>query len=148
MKLNPNKTASRRKMRKAHFGATSVERRVKMSCPLAKDLQQRYGVRSMPVRKDDEVKIVRGKFGKDKLEGKVTRVYRKKYVINVERATAEKNNGSAVSVGIDASNCVITKLKIDKSRRAILERKNRNKCGKGKDKFSEDAMKDNLAGVD
>lgn len=107
----------------------------------------------MPVRKDDEVKIVRGKFGKKDgkfgfLEGKVTRVYRKKYVIHVERATHDKNNGSAVPVGIDPSNCVITKLKIDKSRKAILDRKNRNKCGKGKGGFSEDTTKDNLAGVD
>ena len=31
-------------MRKAHFGATSVERRVRMSCPLSKDLQMRYKV--------------------------------------------------------------------------------------------------------
>ena len=106
-------------------------------------------VRSMPVRKDDEVRVVRGKFGKDKLEGKVTRVYRKKYVIHVERATHDKNNGSAISVGIDPSNCIITKLKLDKSRKAILDRKNRNKTtGKGKGGFSEDAMKDNLAGVD
>ena len=103
----------------------------------------------MPVRKDDEVRVVRGKFGKDKLEGKVTRVYRKKYVIHVERATHDKNNGSAISVGIDPSNCIITKLKLDKSRKAILDRKNRNKtAGKGKGGFSEDAIKDNLAGVD
>ena len=31
-------------MRKAHFGATSVERRVRMSCPLSKDLQMRHKV--------------------------------------------------------------------------------------------------------
>jgi Ribosomal proteins L26 eukaryotic, L24P archaeal len=44
VKINPNKTSSRRKMRKAHFGATSVERRVRMSCPLSKDMQMRYKV--------------------------------------------------------------------------------------------------------
>ncbi len=43
-KFNVNVSSSRRKNRKAHFGATSVERRVRMSAPLSKDLFQRYKV--------------------------------------------------------------------------------------------------------
>jgi large subunit ribosomal protein L26e len=107
-------------------------------------------VRSMPVRKDDEVMVVRGKFGakNNRCEGKVVQVYRKKYVIHVEGCVREKANKATVFVGINASNCVITKLKLDKSRKAILERKNRNHSNKGKDKFSEDHLNDNLAGVD
>jgi large subunit ribosomal protein L26e len=31
-----------------------------MSCPLSKDLKKKYSVRSMPVRKDDEVMLTRG----------------------------------------------------------------------------------------
>ena len=81
MKLNPNKTASRRKMRKAHFGATSHERRIRMSSPLDKELQRKYRVKSIPVRKDDEVKVTRGKH-KD-VAGVVKAVYRKKYVIHI-----------------------------------------------------------------
>lgn len=50
VKLNPNKTSSRRKMRKAHFGATSVERRVRMSAPLKKDLFLKYKVRIRALR--------------------------------------------------------------------------------------------------
>lgn len=47
----------------------------------------------MPLRVDDEVKVTRGAFkGK---EGKITQVYRKKYVIHVERCTREKANGKA-----------------------------------------------------
>ena len=69
-------------------------------------------------------------------------------MIHVERCTRDKANGSAIPVGIDASNCVITKLKYDKSRKAILERKNRNLCGKNKDKFADEHLNDNLAGVD
>ena len=45
MKFNPNVSSSRRKSRKAHFGATSVERRVRMSSQLSKDLFQKYHVR-------------------------------------------------------------------------------------------------------
>ena len=46
-KLNANKTSSRRKMRKAHFGATSVERRARMSAPLSKELFQRHHVSAL-----------------------------------------------------------------------------------------------------
>ena len=31
-----------------------------MSCQLSKDLKKKYMVRSMPVRKEDEVMVVRG----------------------------------------------------------------------------------------
>jgi len=121
VKLNADKTSSRRKMRKAHFGASSVERRVRMAAPLKKDLFLRYKVRSMPVIKGDEVKVLRGSCkGK---EGKVTGVQRNKYVIHVERCTRDKSNGQQIPIGIDASNVVITNLKIDKSRKAILARK-------------------------
>jgi large subunit ribosomal protein L26e len=88
-------------------------------------------VRSIPVVKDDEVKVLRGKF--KGTEGRVTSVYRKKYVIHIERCTRDKSNHQAVPIGISASNCVITKLKLDKSRKAILDRKKRvKKDQKGK----------------
>ncbi len=84
----------------------------------------------MPIRKDDEVEIVRGRF--KKREGKVMAVFRKKYVIYVDRATREKNNGATVQVGISPSNVVITKLVLDKDRNSLLSRKNRvNVKGKG-----------------
>ena len=125
VKLNADKTSSRRKMRKAHFGASSVERRVRMAAPLKKDLFLRYKVRSLPVIKGDEVKVTRGAYkGK---EGKVTGVQRNKYVIHIERVTRDKSNGQQIPVGIDASNVVITNLKIDRCRKAILARKKSDK---------------------
>ena len=70
--------------------------------------------RSLPVRKDDEVRIVRGKYkGR---EGKVTQVYRKKWVIHVDRVQRDKSNGAAVPIGIHPSNVVITTIKLDKDR--------------------------------
>ena len=47
----------------------------------------------MPIRKDDEVIVVRG--SNAGREGKVIQVYRKKYVIHIERVTREKSNGNA-----------------------------------------------------
>ena len=56
-------------------------------------------------------------------EGKITSVYRLKYVVHIERVTREKVNGQSVPVGICPSKVIITELKIDKDREAILERK-------------------------
>merc|ERR1712037_760414 len=110
-----------------------------MSAGLSDDLKKKYNVRSVPVRKDDEVTVVRGTFkGR---EGKITAVYRKKWCLHIERITREKVNGATVNVGINASKCIITKLKIDKDRKALLERK---AGGKGADKgkyTDEDAQK-------
>merc|ERR1712216_431485 len=74
-------------------------------------------------------------------EGKVIQVYRKRYVIHIERVTREKSNGSTVNVGIHPSNVMITKLKLDKDRRAILERKDTTKeLAMGKGKYVEDEL--------
>ena len=77
-------------------------------------------VRSIPIRKDDEVEIVRG--SNKGSEGKVTSVYRLKYQIHVERVTRDKASGQSVPLGIHPSKVVIKKLKLDKDRENILER--------------------------
>lgn len=80
-----------------------------------------------------QVRIVRGTFkGR---EGKITAVYRRKWVIHIERITREKVNGQTVNVGIDPSKVVLTKLKMDKDRKALLERKGK---GAGKKSTAED----------
>ena len=62
-----------------------------MSAALSSELRNKHHVRSMPVRKDDEVSVVRGTYkGR---EGKVIQCYRKKWVIHVERITREKASG-------------------------------------------------------
>merc|ERR1712164_227347 len=124
MKYNANVSSSRRKSRKAYFQASSMERRKLMSAPLSKELRNKYNVRAVPIRKDDEVQITRGHY--HDREGKVTQVYRKKWVIHVERVTRDKANGQTVQV-IRPSKVIITKLKLDKDRKALLERKNRSK---------------------
>uniref|UniRef100_A0A7S0MY17 KOW domain-containing protein n=1 Tax=Pyramimonas obovata TaxID=1411642 RepID=A0A7S0MY17_9CHLO len=130
MKFSPRVSSSRRKCRKAHFSAPSSERRKIMSAALSSELRNKYGVRSVPIRKDDEVQVVRGTY--KKREGKVVQVYRKKWVIHIERITREKVNGATVNVGVDPSKCIITKLKLDKDRKALLERKRGANAEKGK----------------
>uniref|UniRef100_A0A8C7ZNX6 Ribosomal protein L26 n=1 Tax=Oryzias sinensis TaxID=183150 RepID=A0A8C7ZNX6_9TELE len=140
MKLNPFVTSSRRKNRKRHFNAPSHIRRKIMSSPLSKELRQKYNVRSMPIRKDDEVQVVRGHY-KGQQIGKVVQVYRKKYVIYIERVQREKANGTTVHVGIHPSKVVITRLKLDKDRKKILERKAKSRAdGKEKGKYKEETI--------
>lgn len=155
--LNVALHSSRRKSRKAHYNAPSGVRRVIMSAPLSKELREKYNVRincnskssvhrlsylltllslsqvrSIPVRKDDEVSVVRGtNKGRD---GKVTNVYRLKYIIQLERFVREKSNGQSVPLGIHPSKVVVTKLKLDKDRENILERKGKGREAKLKTK--------------
>jgi large subunit ribosomal protein L26e len=121
MKYNPAVSSSRRKSRKAYFTSDSETRHRLLSAHLDKDLRTKYGVRAVPIRKDDEVKIVRGDYkGR---EGKVLSVYRRKFVIHVDRVTQDTAKGGPAKVGINPSNVVITKLKVDKDRNTLLTRK-------------------------
>ncbi|KMT17474.1 hypothetical protein BVRB_2g037570 [Beta vulgaris subsp. vulgaris] len=98
-----------------------------MSAPLSVNLRDKHNVRSLPVKKDDEVLVVRGTYAGR--EGKIVQCYRKKWVIYIDRVTRNKINGSTVPVGIHPSKVVLTKLKLDKDRLVLLERK---AVGRGK----------------
>nr|CAJ17321.1 ribosomal protein L26e [Cephalota litorea] len=140
MKFNRLVTSSRRKNRKRHFTAPSHIRRRLMSAPLSKELRQKYGVRTMPIRKDDEVQVVRGHY-KGQQVGKIVQVYRKKFVVYIERIQREKANGASVYVGIHPSKCVIVKLKMDKDRKKIIDRRAKGRqaaLGKDKGKYTDE----------
>lgn len=51
---------------------------------------------------DDEVTVTRGHYKGN--AGRVIRVYRKKFVIHVDKITREKANGATVHIGIHPSN--------------------------------------------
>uniref|UniRef100_A0A4X1VBP6 Ribosomal protein L26 n=1 Tax=Sus scrofa TaxID=9823 RepID=A0A4X1VBP6_PIG len=85
-------------------------------------------------------RVVRGHY-KGQQIGKVVQVYRKKYVIYIERVQREKANGTTVHVGIHPSKVVITRLKLDKDRKKILERKAKSRqVGKEKGKYKEETI--------
>ncbi|ELT97707.1 hypothetical protein CAPTEDRAFT_20964 [Capitella teleta] len=139
MKINKLVTSSRRKTRNRYFNAPSHLRRKIMSAPLSKELKQKYNVRSIPIRKDDEVQVVRGHY-KGQQVGKIVQVYRKKYVVHIERIQREKANGASVHVGIHPSKVVVVKLKMDKDRKSILERKARGRQTTDKGKHTEETI--------
>uniref|UniRef100_T1KND3 KOW domain-containing protein n=2 Tax=Tetranychus urticae TaxID=32264 RepID=T1KND3_TETUR len=140
--MNKLVTSSRRKQRKRHFNAPSHIRRRIMSSPLSKELRTKYGVRSMPIRKDDEVQVIRGHH-KGSQVGKVVQCYRKKFVVHIERIQREKANGASVNIGIHPSKVVIVKLKMDRDRKQIIERRAKGRElaeGKAKGKHTEETI--------
>ncbi|XP_045707475.1 60S ribosomal protein L26-like [Phyllostomus hastatus] len=139
MKFSPFVTSDWSKNRKRHFNPPSHIRRKIMSS-LLKELRHKYNVRSMPIRKDDEVHIVRGYYKWQQI-GKVVQVYRKKCIIYIKRVQWEKANGTTVHVGIYPSKVVITSLKLDKDRKKILEHKDKSpQVGKEKGKYKEETI--------
>ena len=140
MKIQKTVSSSRRKNRLAHHMAPSHIRYKLMSANLSKELRKQHGVRSLPVRRDDEVMIVRGGFKDTK--GKISQVYRKRFCLYIEKVTKLKKNGATVRIPIHPSNCVLTKLKLTPDREDLIRRKREGR-GEGKGKYTEGDVKNN-----
>ena len=74
-----------------------------MSAPLAKALRAEHDVKSMPVRMGDQVIVTRG--SQKGREGKVVQVYRRRWVIYIERVQRTKVNGMFDRLEIVLSHC-------------------------------------------
>jgi large subunit ribosomal protein L26e len=113
--------SKRRTQRKLQLGAPSSVKRKLMSSHLNKSLRDQYKIRSLPIKRGDEVKILKGK-GKGKT-GKVVQVYRKRNVIYVDKVQRDKQNGQTVFLPIKPSYCLIEKLLINKDRTKTIEKR-------------------------
>lgn len=110
-----------RKQRKYRYRAPLHIRHKFISATLDKKLREEFKKRSLPLRKGDEVLVMRGEF-KGKI-GKVSSVNLKKMKIFVEGIKRKKASGQEVEIPIDPSNVKITKLNLDDKRRMkFLER--------------------------
>ncbi len=104
-----------RKQRKYAANAPLHLKRKLLSVNLSKELRKKYGKRNIPLRKRDNVKIMRGKFkGK---QGKVTEVKTKMEKIFIEKIQVKKRDGSSVNVPIRASNLQIIELNTEDRKR-------------------------------
>ena len=65
-----------------------------MSATLNSELRKKHGIRSLPVRKDDEVEVMTGVNKSHK--GKVTQVYRKRWCIYIEKLSRSKGTGTSL----------------------------------------------------
>lgn len=110
------------KQRARLFNAPAHIRHKFMSAHLAPDLVKSQGVKSLPVRKGDTVRVVRGDH--EGFEGKISTVDRKNYRIFLEGLTREKVDGTVIFVSVHPSKVLVKNLNLDdKWRKATLARK-------------------------
>ena len=85
-----------------------------VSSHLSKELIKQYNRRSIPVRKNDVVKIVRGS-NKGK-SGKIEKVLLNKMKVYIEGITQSNKTGKTSFIPLDPSNLIVTSLHEDKKR--------------------------------
>ena len=104
-----------RKQRKYRYNAPLHIRHNFLNAHLSKELRTKYGKRSTPIKKGDEVLIIRGKFAKKK--GKVLVLELKKSRVTVDGINRTKKDGTKVEVWHNPSNLKITSLNREDPRR-------------------------------
>jgi large subunit ribosomal protein L24 len=112
-----------RKQRLRLYSSPLHARHKHLAAPLSPDLKQKYGFRSLPVRKGDRIKVLGGDF--IGLEADVVEVDTMRYRIKVTGASVAKADGTEVPRSISPSKVMILKLKADKERDKIFERRSK-----------------------
>ena len=134
-----------RKQRKYRYNAPMHIRHTFMSAHLSKDLAREYGKRSAPVRKGDQVEIMKG--SSKGMRGTVEEVNLKKCRVYVEGIIRKKVDGSEIKIPLDASNLKIVKLNADDKARSKslyrgMEKGKKEEKKTEKEKKKEEAKKD------
>jgi len=110
-----------RRQRRALYNMPLHRRRKLLTAPLSKELRKQYGIKRLPVRRDDVVIIMRGDF--KGVRGRVVRVDIKRARIFVEGATRKNSRGETVYYPIHPSKVMIVELNLsDERRRKVIER--------------------------
>jgi large subunit ribosomal protein L24 len=126
------KSVQPRKQRKYRHNAPLHIRHKFMSANLAPELRRRFDKRSMPVRKGDEVEIMRG--SQKGLRGTVNRIDVKKSKVYVEEIKSKKVDGSEIMKPLQPSNLKIIKLALDdKQRQMVVDRAEKHPLKKKKE---------------
>ena len=115
-------TAKPSKQRRIIYQAPDHIRRKLFAAPLSAELQASHGIKSLPIRNGDTVRIMRGDH--KGFEGKISRIDQTHFRVYVEGLTREKVDGTAIFVPVHPSKVTIKDLVLDdKWRKNILERK-------------------------
>ncbi|NHJ22988.1 MAG: 50S ribosomal protein L24 [Candidatus Lokiarchaeota archaeon] len=113
-----------RKQRKALFNFKNHNRSNLLSTRVADFVREEYGIKSLPIRVGDQVRVVKGEF-KD-FEGEVIEVTNDLRV-QIKEVTFDKADGTQFHPTVHISKIVITKLekekKLDPWRAKIIDRK-------------------------
>jgi large subunit ribosomal protein L24 len=114
-----------RKQRKYRANAPLHTKHKFLSANLSKSLRQKYGKRSLPLRKGDEVLVMRGSFKKKK--AKVTSISLMSLKIELEGIQRSKKDGTKVPVKFSPSVLQIQTLEVEDKRRIKSLEKNKPK---------------------
>ena len=98
------------KQRKARANAPLHLKKRMVAAHLSSGLMSEYNVRSLPVRKGDTVKVIRGAKDFRAIEAKVASVDLKSCKIIVENVTIPKADGTQKPKPVDPSDVLLTKL--------------------------------------
>lgn len=104
-----------RKQRKSRYDAPLHKRHNSMKSNLSAELREKLGVRSLSLKVDDKVKVLRGDF--KQTEGKVVGINRTKYKVTVEGVVLNKQEGNSVLLPLDPSNLMIIDADMSDKRR-------------------------------
>lgn len=114
------------KQRKSLYRAPLHKLRKLFNAPLSEELREKYGVKRLPVRTGDVVRILRGDWKGH--EGKVVEVDAKRVRLRVEGVQIKRSDGTPVYYPIHPSKVMIVKLDLsDKWRLKIIERRKSSK---------------------
>ena len=104
-----------RKQRKALYNAPAHARGKHLSASLSKDLKEKLGKRTLPIRSGDKVMVLRGDFKGH--EGEVLTVDYGSYKVTIEDVTLSKPDGTATFLPVDPSNVMIIDADLKDDRR-------------------------------
>ena len=108
------------------YQATFQTRSKQLGSNLSKDLQKKYGKKSVRVLEGDSITISRGEF--KGVDGKIAKISTEKSSVTIDGIKKEKTKGDKFDVYIHTSNLLITSLNTsDKWRMAKLEGKDPRK---------------------
>lgn len=129
------KSSKPKKQRRKHYSMKLHEIRKTVTGHLCKELRKKYGKRAIPLRKGDEVKIMKGKFKKKR--GKITRVDYGKRKVFIEKINMKKADGSEIPVPFQASSLLVMSLMLDDERRLKKKKSREAKEEKAREKKEE-----------
>ncbi|MGA8663470.1 MAG: 50S ribosomal protein L24 [Thermoplasmata archaeon] len=111
---------SPRRQRRAVYNADTFERRLRMTVPLSRELRSRFHVRSVPLRKGDTVRVMKGSFiGR---EERVAKMDRRSYTVTLDNVTLKTGEEKLKPLPVRTNHLLIIRLNLaDAWRRKSLQ---------------------------
>ena len=118
------KSKQPRKQRKALYNRSNYQKSKLFTTRVADFLRDEYGIKKLPIRTGDQVRVIKGEF-RD-FEGEIIEIVPNQRV-KVKECVFEKTDGTQFHPAIHISNVIITKFKderkMDPWRASMIERK-------------------------